>query len=193
MRTEANVQIVGSRPLLYHAFKVGALKKQQVRAGSAGDNPDEWQNTVLSEGLKLYIPNTYIFASLGGGGKFVKVGRGTISKKLMSSLIVKNAKSFIENRELPTGDIRECKESDDVYLDIRGVSNPNSKGKNIRYRVAVREGWKLSFSVSWNSFTVSPDQFKEALDYAGSECGLGDARLLGFGRFEVDNVEIEAA
>lgn len=194
MKKIADVTIVGERPLLYHAFKIQALKKKQVRSGSAGDNPEEWKQTVLHEGSRLFIPNTYIFATIGNGAKYVKVGRGTIAKKLSSSLIVKNSKSFIENRELPLEDIESCDpDKDDVFLDIRGVMNPNSKGRNVRYRVAVREGWKLSFSVSWNAYTVTTEQFKEALDYAGSESGLGDGRALGFGRFIVENVTISDA
>jgi hypothetical protein len=34
-----------------------------------------------------------------------------------------------------------------VYLDGRSVNNPNSRGRNIRYRIAASPGWTAHFTI----------------------------------------------
>ena len=50
-----------------------------------------------------------------------------------------------------------------VFLDIRGVMNPNTKGKNVRYRVACSIGWKTAFKFSFDDSVISQSQIKKVL------------------------------
>ena len=72
-----------------------------------------------------------------------------------------------------------------VYLDIRGVRNPSSKGRNVRYRVACCPGWHLTFHALFDKTIVDRGSFEAVLLDAGRLVGLADGRSIGFGRFQV--------
>lgn len=197
MHKRAEIKISGyMKPFLYHAFPLSALSPDKVQGGTPGNDPTEWRLTVLHKGRRLFVPGEYIFSSLGEGAKYVKLGRGTIQKKLLSSLMIEGENFFVENRELPENldDLpNHDPDKDDVYIDVRSVKNPNTKGRNVRYRVSMAPGWELSFSALWDPRHVSEGQFEQALYASGAYCGLGDGRIRGFGRFKVDSIELSDA
>ncbi len=55
-----------------------------------------------------------------------------------------------------------------VYLDIRGVKNPQSKGRNIRYRVAGAPGWEASFDLFWDASIVGEGQMEAVVHDSGA-------------------------
>jgi hypothetical protein len=193
---QAEVKIKGLRPILFHAFKIEAITNlEQKKSGSAGNNPEEWKSSVLERGGQLYVPASYWSGCLKEASRYTKAGRGSIQKSFISSSLVLTEISLID-RWLPEGwekmafNEMPSDSSQDVYLDIRAVMNPNSKGKNIRYRVACCPGWKTDFAFSFDDSIVSPSQIKKILDDAGKMVGIGDARVLGYGRFEIESVKI---
>src|SRR5260221_193442 len=72
-------------------------------------------------------------------------------------------------------------QSQPVYLDVRSVRNPNTKGRNVRYRVSMSIGWKTSFNLLWDKTVVSRGEMESAIINAGRLVGLADARAIGFG------------
>jgi hypothetical protein len=93
-----------------------------------------------------------------------------------------------ENRDV----IKKNSPIDEVYLDVRGVINPSSRGsRNVRYRVACSKGWETQFEIIWENTIINRHQMEAILNDAGSLIGLADARSIGYGRFEVMNYEVE--
>lgn len=190
------VEIKGIRPILFHAFQIEAISNMsKVKTGSAGNDPEEWKRTLLEKNNQLYVPASYISGCLKEGSKYTKAGRGTVLKSFISCTIVTSDICLID-RHLPDGwqqmtaEQFEKDSSKPVYLDIRGVMNPNSKGKNIRYRVACSPGWKTGFTFTFDDTVISQAQIKKIVEDAGKMVGIGDARVLGYGRFSVENIEI---
>lgn len=189
---KATINIVGIRPILFHRFSVDSISlENRERSGKAGNDPNEWKRTVLmTEENQLFVDSTYIFGCLRDGGKYIKSGRGSIQPKIASTLTVID-EIILLDRFVPSPDKLTQEKGDPVYLDIRSVKNPNTKGRNIRYRIAASPGWRTSFKIAWENTIVSREEMEAAMRSAGAFVGLGDGRNIGFGRFEVEQFEIE--
>lgn len=72
-----------------------------------------------------------------------------------------------------------------IYLDIRGVNNPVSKGKNVRYRLGCSSGWSATFTIKWDQTIVSEAIMKSVVEDSGTLIGVGDGRALGLGKFVI--------
>ena len=186
----ANVKIVGMRPLLWNHFSTESLPLSKVeKKGVAGNNPEEWKKTVLHDTNKqLYLEPASIFGCIRDGAKYTKIGRGSLQPLVAATLQVLDPKILV-NRYLP--DEITADATQDVYLDVRSVKNPTTKGRNIRYRVAASTGWKLNFNIFWDKTIINRDQVHAIINDAGMYCGLGDGRSIGFGRFEVEEFRLE--
>jgi len=191
-----NVKVIGNRPILFHAFKIEQISSlSKIKSGSAGNDPEEWKTTVLEKNGQLYLPGSYWSSCLKEASKYTKAGRGTIQKSFISCSIVLDEYTFLD-RHLPEGwekmsaSEMEKDASKPVYLDIRGVMNPNSKGRNVRYRIACSPGWKTCFSFSFDDSIISKAQIKKLCEDAGKMVGIGDGRVLGYGRFNIENSNI---
>lgn len=191
------VKIKGSRPILFHAFQMEAISSlTKEKTGSAGNNPEEWKKTLLEKNNQLYVPGSYFAGCLKHGSKYTKAGRGTVQKSFMSCMLMRSEISLID-RYLPEGWQNKSAEemsknsSDPVYLDVRAVMNPNSKGRNIRYRVACSPGWETEFSFEFDENVISTPQIKKIVEDSGKMIGIGDGRVLGYGRFNVLECVIE--
>ena len=188
-------KINGISAFLYNRFNVETLSnKSKTKSGSAGNDPEEWKAKIWAEGKKLFLPGYYIFSSLSEGGGYVKEGRGSIKKKLMGCLLIKQDKFFL-NYELPkpveeleTDEISRDA-SQKIYLDIRGVKNPMTKGKNVRYRLGLCPGWSTNITAEWDDTILSKDAIRQAIESAGKFVGVGDCRLLGCGRFSCEDIK----
>jgi hypothetical protein len=181
-----------------HKFNISVLStERKSKKGSAGNNPDEWKETVFCEDDgTLFMPGEYFFACLKNGAIHTKIGRGTIQKKVAATLQIITEKSIL-NRKLP-GKLDELSVENwpkvgqgPVYLDIRGVMNPNSKGRNVRYRVACTPGWECTFECQWDDTIVSSDHMRAVFSDSGILGGIADGRSIGMGRFEIISCDIE--
>lgn len=186
----AEVEIRGTRPLWWHAFGPDALPlEKQEKTGVAGHDPEEWRKTVLATGDgRLYLPPTYIFACIRDGAKYTKKGRGSIQATVAATLQVEDDIVYTD-RVLPDGE-PPCDPTQPVYLDVRGVRNPSTKARNVRYRVAASSGWTATFHLLWNKTIVSRGEMESAANDAGLLCGLGDGRSIGMGRFDVVRFDV---
>lgn len=192
----ARIKLVGTRPILFHKFNFEIIQEMsKVKSGSAGNNPEEWRETFFEENDQLYLPSSYWFACFKAGAVYTKVGRGTLQKTITAALIVEDEKCFL-NRKMPPNwqsipTIEFPRDPlGDVFLDIRGVVNPNSKGKNVRYRIGCGKGWETEFHISWDDTVVSTPQVKKVIEDSGKMIGQADGRTLGYGRFALNSFEI---
>jgi len=188
----AEVKIKGTKPLIWHAFNENVLSMDRKSiSGKVGNNSEEWKDTVLVDNKKrLYVKDTYIFAALREGAKNIKIGRGTLKAKLISCLTVIDSKIYVINREMPKEKDLTKNSEDPVYLDICGVTNPNTKGKNIRYRIASSPGWEIIFVIRWDDRLISHDHMEQIVEAAGLYNGIGDGRNWGNGRFKIISYEL---
>lgn len=189
---KAKVTIVGKRPILFHSFSMDSipLGKREM-TGVAGNDPEEWKRSVLkTKENQLFVDSTYIFGCLRDGGKHIKCGRGSIQAKISSTLVVLD-EIILLDRFVPDEDKISEDKTEPVYVDVRSVKNPATKGRNVRYRVAASAGWKASFQIEWENTIVSRGEMQSAMESAGSFVGLGDGRSIGFGRFMVEKFIIE--
>ncbi|MFD1394376.1 hypothetical protein ACFQ40_01070 [Kroppenstedtia eburnea] len=186
---EAKITIEGTRPLLWHRFGPDAIPlEKKEKSGVAGNDPEEWKKTyTATKSGQLYLDSSYIFGCLRNAAKYTKSGRGSIQNNVAATLQVVEDIVLLD-RYMP----EELTEdpSEPVYLDIRSVKNPSTKGRNVRYRVAASPGWKATFRITWDPTVVSRRQMKSVLIDAGKLVGLADARSIGFGRFDIKSVEV---
>lgn len=188
---KVKAKIRGIKPLIFHKFNIEVLTmERKPKEGTTGNNPEEWKTSFFHENNNLYIPDTYMFASLKNGSVNTKLGRGTIQKTWISGVIVETDKIFLnrkiwdnwENTEInsvPTD--TNC----EVFVNVCMVSNPNTKGKNIRYRLAVSKGWECEFTLDVDEILLSSSQVKKVIEDTGKLQGIADGRTLGYGRFEL--------
>lgn len=184
----AQVTIQGTRPLLWNHFGPEAIPLEtRERTGKAGNDPSEWQRSVLkTKQGQLYLEPSAMFACLRGGAKFTPRKRGTL-QPLVAATVQVSGDMLLVDRSVPA-ELKPAQASEEqlVYIDVRTVRNPATGGRNVRYRVATAPGWRLEFRLSWDSTVISPGEMEAVLRDAGKFVGLGDGRSIGFGRFVVE-------
>lgn len=193
----AKVSIKGTRPLFWHRFGPDAMPLEKgERTGVAGNDPEEWRKTVLVDKQgQLYLEPTYAFATVREGAKYTKKGRGSIQANVAATLQVVDNRIMVDRwlPGFPNG--HECNPATveppaqdpdaPVYLDVRGVRNPSTKARNVRYRVVAAPGWTCEFSIMFDKTIVSRPEMQAVLNDAGKLVGIGNGRGIGMGRFEV--------
>lgn len=188
---QAKITVKGVRPILWHHFGPDAIPlEKKEKSGVAGNDPEEWKKTVLMTGdRQLYIDPSYVFGCVREASKYTKKGRGTLMNPVSATLQVVDNRilvdRFVPEEPIPT-DLEKP-----VYMDIRSVKNPTTKGRNVRYRIAASAGWSASFSLQWDKTIVSRNEMQSVLNDAGQLVGLGNGRTIGFGRFVVESFELQ--
>jgi len=199
---KAKVRIRGVRPLLQHRFTEESLPlEKQERTGVAGNDPEEWRKTamVTSEG-QLFVDGAYIFSCLRNAAKYTKKKMGSIQADVAATLQVLDHRVLLDRHYpgFPNGhafDVEKVEppprdENEPVYMDVRSVKNPSTKGRNVRYRVAASAGWECEFGILWDKTIVNRVQMESVLNDAGVLVGLADGRAIGFGRFSTVSFDI---
>lgn len=187
----ATVTIKGVRPIMFHKFGPDAIPlEKKEKTGVAGNDPEEWKKgySATKDG-QLYVDPSYVFGCIRDGARHVKKGRGSIQAMVAATLQVVDTRVLFD-RFMPEDGLLTEDPDQPVYLDVRGVRNPNSKGMNIRYRVACSAGWRATFTMLWDKTIVSRGEMESALIDSGKLCGLADGRKIGFGRFEIEEFKI---
>lgn len=158
----------------------------------------------MDDRRRLFIKRTQVFGMLRDAAKFTKMPgkRGSAQKDLVSTLeVLGDERIFLgagDNQEpliVPPDEEIDAGMHDDhgllIYRDISGVVNPATRGRNVRYRIAARPGWRLAFAVIFDATKISGDMMKAILLDAGTSVGIGDGRSIGMGRFRVVQSRID--
>jgi hypothetical protein len=191
MRIKAKIAIEGTKSILFHTFPIDTLTPGKSRGGTTGKDEEEWKSTVLMTGNRqLYVMGTYLIGAIKSAGKLIKVGKGNMMKKIESCLECLEDVVLLDNLFVPEDSQLTKSSMDPVYIDVRSVVNPSTKGRNLRFRIAAKAGWKLSAAIEWDDSLVSKETMKECVTNAGLYEGIGDGRRIGFGRFSVVSFEI---
>jgi len=189
----ATVSINGIRPFLWHAFGPDTIPAdgKKERTGVAGNDPVEWTRSVLvTKEKQLFIEPTYVFGCLRDGARFVRKGKGSLQPSLAATLQVVDDRILFD-QFLPDPLLPDAEQP--VYLDVRSVKNPTTKGRNVRYRVAAAPGWSFLFHILWDKTIVSRSEMEAICIDAGRLAGIGDGRAIGFGRFNILSFEVADA
>lgn len=194
---KARVTIRGTRTLLQHQFGPDAIPLVKgEKTGVAGNDPEEWRKTcMVGEDGKLFLPGTYVFSCIKNGAVHTKRGRGSVQPAVVSTLQVEDDVIFLNRRKPDDENLsRETVLAPPdpetlVFVYVASVRNPATKGRNVRYRLATRPGWKCSFTLAWDKTVVPREIMKAVLRDAGTLGGLGDGIKIGCGRFEVVKYE----
>lgn len=199
---KAKVSIKGVRPFFQHHFGPEALPlEKQEKTGVAGNDPEEWRRTAMvNKDGQLYFEGTYIFGAVREGAKYTKKGRASLQKPMQATLQVLDDRIYLDRHfpgfpnghKFDIGSIDEPpRDSDElVYLDVRGVVNPSTRGRNVRYRLAASAGWKAIFSIMWDKTIISRNEMEAILIDTGHLVGIGNGRAIGMGRFEIEDFDI---
>jgi hypothetical protein len=188
---KARVHICGKRPLLQHQFGPEALPLEKgEKTGVPGNDPEEWRKTcmVMPDG-QLYVRGTYVFGMLRDASRHTKKGKGSIQALMAATLQVEDDRVLLD-RWVPKKGDPTTDATQPVYIDVCGVRNPSTKGRNVRYRLAASAGWNASFTMLWDKTLVSREQMRAVLNDAGTMVGLADGRNVGYGRFAVTSFEV---
>lgn len=198
----AKVTIKGARPLFWHRFGPDAMPLEKgERTGVAGNDPEEWRKTVLvTKDGQLFLEPSYAFATLREGAKYTKKGRSSIQSNVAATLQIADNRILVDRwmpgfpngHECSTATLEPPAQDPDepVYLDVRGVVNPSTKARNVRYRIVAAPGWLCSFTIQFDKTIVSRAEMQSVLIDAGKLVGIGNARKIGMGRFEVEAFEV---
>lgn len=198
----AKVKIKGIRPLMWHKFGPDALPlEKQEKTGVAGHDPEEWRRTCLiTRDGQLFLRPDYIFGAIRDGAKYTKRGRGSIQKHVVATLQVVDARVLIDRwfPGFPNGNKFDVKvvnppseDSDEpTYLDIRGVRNPTTRARNVRYRITASPGLSTEFTLTWDKTIVSRGEMEAVAIDTGKLVGIGSGRAIGMGRFEIESFEV---
>lgn len=166
--------IQGTTPLLLNNFTDAAQLAATSGSSSAirGDKgtPLEQATTKLyrsSDGKKLIVPQPNFFRCIIDAGKFFKAGKSKITTQ-KSSLIpacveIQGIELLITHKEPWT-------------VDTRAVRIPSTGGRILCYRPCFHD-WKLeNIQASVDIDMLPLKLFRELLDSAGRQIGLGDFR-----------------
>lgn len=199
----ATVSIKGLRPLIQHRFGPESIPlEKQEKTGVAGNDPEEWRKTaMITPDGQLFIMPTYVFSCLVAGAKYTHNKRGSFQPLVAATLQVMddlilidrffpnfpNGHSFdIKAAPVPTTDLTAP-----VYLDICAVRNPQTKARNVRYRIAASTGWNITFHIMWDKTIVDRKVMEAVTIDAGRFVGLADGRSVGYGRFQIESFDVQ--
>ena len=163
---QATVSIQGTRPLLFnHLHPSPEFGQRQERNGTAGNDPTEWQRSVLTipETRQLYLLPSYFFGCLRDAGRFTKRNRGNLVSAIASTLTLSERRILVD-RYLPETPLFYSEEADElVYVFMSITGGMSKKGsKNVRYRVAAASGWQCQFLLHWDKTIVSRNELVDS-------------------------------
>src|SRR3990167_2490567 len=177
---KVEAEIRGVSPLFQNRFGVEAANDIEgvIKGRKRDDRPPE----EIAKG-KLYLngnnicchPGDAIRSALAdGGGDLRKVKTSTWKKDLKGSVQIMPPMIPIQPQKWT--------------VDSRRAVNPNTRGAVIAHRPRFDE-WSLAFELIVTNDEIPIQVVKEALARGGIRIGIGDARVIGYGRFNVVKFE----
>lgn len=181
----ATVEVRGTAPLLFHRWSIEAIaEKAKAKKGSVEKKVDNVESYVyrLNDG-RLGIPGMNMTAALCEAARYSQDPRSPR----------KSARDLVRASVVPLDGIApfvpDCLTWD--FEDARRVAV--QRAGVTRVRPAMREGWRVQFSLLVNSPEyLAPEFLHTLVSSAGRLIGLCDFRPT-YGRFEVSHFETSSA
>jgi len=202
----ATVTIEGTRPLFFHKFGRDAIPlEKQERTGVAGNDPETWRKTTdVTQNGQLRVDGSYAFATIRNGGRFTKKGtRGTLQGPIEATLQIEDDRILVDRYfpgfpnghafDIKTAEVPSEEPEEPIYLDVRGTVQPKTRARNVTYRIVASPGWHMTFHLLWDKTIVSRAEMEAVLIDAGKLVGIGNARKIGMGRFNITQFDVEEA
>jgi len=146
-------------------------KEKVKRTGQVHDSKEDAEKALYKNGNGVFIPSTWIKASLREAAKNFKIpgkGRKTYKDNVKSSL-------FVEPREISLGK----KTYDDIDRQAVVVQGQRITRSRPRFN-----SWEITFTIKFEEDRIPKVTIKEILEEAGKYQGIGDYRS-EYGRFKV--------
>jgi len=186
MRVTAEIEIEGIKPFLMNSFPTDTFATHKSKKGSQANNHEEWKaGALMDKDRRLYIFPSYIVGSIKEGGKYIKIGKATLAKKVGSCLECCYDFVYFDDLIVPLEKDITRLTTEPIYLDVRPVVNPATRGRMLRYRIAAKAGWKIKTRIVWDDFVISKDDMQSCVQNAGLFEGIGDGRRIGFGKYKL--------
>lgn len=163
-------------------FSGGSRKHSPAAKGELPDPEEEAQSRlyVTPEG-KYGIPAVALRKAVIEAGRFCNM----VMRRLYGAIDVE-PQGIDRDNGLPL----VLLEGSEPRTFVSAVKN-TSGTRDLRYRPYFEPGWRATFTLCYDSDTVSEGDLKELLEKAGMNVGIGDGRPLspnspglGFGRFK---------
>lgn len=182
------VVIEGVTPYMQHRMDDVKLDQWEKLRPAIHERPDTAHEDVVraeyhcyrSADGPCYIPSEHLRGAFINAGTFVKAKVGGSSKS-MKTIVAAMFMVGPEEIHLPEFDA----------IDKRSAVNRNIKGRVIVVRPRWNR-WGASFELSVDEDSISIDQVRQVVEYAGKYVGIGSFRPLCnglFGRFELVSIE----
>ena len=169
---EFEIEIEGTTPLLCNKFTDAAAMAATsgTRSSAVGDKgtPLEQAEARLYIGHRnqVMIPQPNVFRCIMDAGKFFKAGKSKVTTQ-KSSLIPACI-------DIPSIEI-DIEHVEPWVVDTRAVRIPSTGGRILCHRPCFHD-WALSFTSMLDETIISAKLFREIVDAAGRQIGLGDFR-----------------
>ena len=95
------------------------------------------KSVLVNDSNQLHLLPESIFGCIRDGSKYTKSGKCTMQSMVTATLQIVDS-IILTDRFLPVNITRDV--AKEVYLDVRSVKNPTTRGRNIRYRIAAKAG-----------------------------------------------------
>ena len=172
---KVDVGIKGVYAILMHRFPLEPVLAIEKKT------PEEQCEIAAYRTTKgeLFIPGVNLQRAFIAGATFSKgKGRATLQKPVAACVFVTPEHLILDPQE--------------YNIDSRAVVVPATKGRIVRHRPRVEEGWTLEFTLEFDDALLMEKQLRTVIDDTGSLVGIGDFRPEKkgpFGRFMVTKWE----
>lgn len=184
---ELKVEITGIVPILLRKMDAETQVEIGTGAGGGRKTPDQHREQarklIYRNEQGLYLPGRNIKKAIISTASALSLKYGKKSLKPFLEALL-----FIDPREINFFRIDGKKEhyySAEDYIDEQSGRIPPRTGARVMiYRAALKEGWKLRFSIQLVDERIPLEHIKKAMEEAGILNGMGDNRP-EYGRFTV--------
>ena len=170
------LQLEGISPLISHKFSEkqqdNILQKQMKTAKSAPGKEAKDPQKDYEECLYV-LPDGRFGFPLNGFKKAV-VDAAAFTGKQFAKTFVRGAFQIIDTTN--SGLVPIEKASPHMRKDVVRLNTAHSKPADIRYRAEFPIGWKVSLTVTYNTYAMSAEQIAQLFELAGFSIGVGDWR-----------------
>jgi hypothetical protein len=185
------LHLEGISPLISHKFsekkQAEILRKQMMTANKAPGKEAKDPQKDYEECLYVLPDGRFGFPL--NGFKRAVVDAAAFTGKQFAKTFVRGAFQIIDTTNSGLAAIANT--TPHMRKDVVRL-NTASKSADIRYRAEFPIGWKISLTITYNTYAISAEQIAQLFELAGFSIGIGDWRPQtngSYGMFRVARAE----